>query len=112
MTVGNGNLAVTVDATGMRTFAAEYKNGIPLTTMSEWGWHSFPNTEKREHGETLRQNGPRPRPQGGLRGRIQRTAAAIRGLLQYYRVNPHRVNLGLVGLNIKDKGGRQLLLPG
>ncbi len=29
LTVGNGNFAVTVDATGMQTFAAEYKNGIP-----------------------------------------------------------------------------------
>ena len=31
---------------------------------------------------------------------------------QYYRVNPHRVNLGLVGLNIKDKDGRQITAAG
>src|SRR5262245_52337817 len=45
LTVGNGNFAFTVDATGMQSFPDAYANGVPLGTQSVWGWHSFPNTE-------------------------------------------------------------------
>src|SRR4030095_7127335 len=45
LTVGNGNFAFTVDATGMQSFPDIYANGVPLGTQSVWGWHSFPNTE-------------------------------------------------------------------
>ena len=45
LTVGNGRFAFTVDATGLQTFPGTYSNGVPLATMSEWGWHSFPNIE-------------------------------------------------------------------
>ncbi len=45
LTVGNGKFAFTVDATGMQTFPEYYKNGVPLGTQSEWGWHSCPTTE-------------------------------------------------------------------
>ncbi len=111
LTVSNGNFAVTVDATGMQTFAAEYKNGIPLTTMSEWGWHSFPNTEKLEHGETLRQmdlgHGHKE-----VYAVEYKDGSRNQKATQYYRVNPHRVNLGLVGLDIKDKDGRQITAAG
>ena len=46
LSVGNGNFAFTVDATGMQSFPDAYANGVPLGTQSVWGWHSFPNTEK------------------------------------------------------------------
>ena len=45
LTVGNGNFAFTVDATGMQSFPDAYANGVPLGSQSVWGWHSFPNTE-------------------------------------------------------------------
>ena len=45
LTIGNGNFAFTVDATGMQSFPEAYAKGIPLGTQSVWGWHSFPNTE-------------------------------------------------------------------
>src|SRR6266536_2265760 len=45
LSVGNGNFAFTVDATGMQSFPEAYANGVPLGTESVWGWHSFPNTE-------------------------------------------------------------------
>jgi hypothetical protein len=45
LSVGNGNFAFTVDATGMQSFPDAYANGVPLGTESVWGWHSFPNTE-------------------------------------------------------------------
>lgn len=48
--VGNGHFAVTVDATGLQTFPEYYRNGVPLGTFSEWGWHSFPNTGNYQAG--------------------------------------------------------------
>ena len=45
LSVGNGEFAFTVDVTGLQSFGDfYYKNGIPLETLSNWGWHSFPNT--------------------------------------------------------------------
>src|SRR5574344_1426056 len=41
LTVGNGHFATTVDVTGLQSYPEFYKNGVPLTTMSSWGWHSF-----------------------------------------------------------------------
>ena len=45
LSVGNGEFAYTVDATGLQTFPEVYKNGVPLGTQSQWGWHSFGNPE-------------------------------------------------------------------
>ena len=43
--VGNGTFTFTVDVTGLQTFPGFYERGISLGTMSDWGWHSFPNPE-------------------------------------------------------------------
>lgn len=53
LSVGNGHFAATVDITGLQSYPAFYAGGVPLTTMSDWGWHSFPNTEGLTHDETL-----------------------------------------------------------
>ena len=45
LSVGNGNFAFTVDATGLQSFPEVYARGVPLGTQSVWGWHSFPNKE-------------------------------------------------------------------
>ena len=45
LSTGNGRFAFTADITGLQTFPQSYAKGIPLTTMAQWGWHSFPNTE-------------------------------------------------------------------
>lgn len=37
LSVGNGEFAFTVDATGLQTFSEVYENGVCLGTMSEWG---------------------------------------------------------------------------
>lgn len=44
LSVGNGRFCYTADITGMQTFPEQNREGIPLTTMAEWGWHSFSNT--------------------------------------------------------------------
>ena len=107
LTVGNGRFAVTVDATGLQTFDEYYKNGIPLTSMSEWGWHSFPNSEGLKRSETERSidlgHGHEEiyaiENKNGGRGQAATS---------YFRVNPHRLNLGLVGLEIKGDDGKNI----
>eukprot|EP00729_Bicosta_minor_P014153 gene14153-12567_t len=42
LTVGNGEIAFTLDHTGLQSFNTSYPGGrtFPLYTMSNWGWHS------------------------------------------------------------------------
>ena len=53
LTVGNGGFAYTVDFTGLQTFPEEYSRGIPLGTLSDWGWHSFSNEFDYQIEETM-----------------------------------------------------------
>jgi protein-glucosylgalactosylhydroxylysine glucosidase len=54
LSVGNGKFAFTVDITGLQTFPEHYEKGIPLGTMSDWGWHSFPNPENYKLSDVIR----------------------------------------------------------
>ncbi len=96
LSVGNGNFAYTVDATGLQTFPSVYKNGVPLGTMSQWGWHSMPNTNNYKIEESLKEyNFGRQQPepyavQFNEDGR-QKEAA------NYFRENLHRIHLGIIG---------------
>lgn len=106
LSVGNGNFAYTVDATGLQTFPELYSAGVPLGTQSQWGWHSFPNPEKFKPEETLKNYNFRgwEEPyavQFNEPGRQQDAA-------NYYRVNPHRLHLGYVGLELIDGNGDHL----
>ena len=91
LSVGNGHFAFTVDATGLQTFPETYRNGIPLGTMSDWGWHSFPNKQQLTTQETLRLY-------DFGRGRQEPYAVQIKedgrkkDAANYYRVNPHRLH--------------------
>ena len=103
LTVGNGGFAVTVDASGLQTFPREYSKGVPLGTQSDWGWHSFANPQNLLHSETLKDYDYHGRPapyavQFNEAGR-QRDAA------NWYRVNPHRLHLGVVGLELPESTG-------
>lgn len=102
LTVGNGAFAFTVDATGLQTFPALYANGVPLGTQSEWGWHSYPNTENYRFEESLRAY--------DLQGRkitfgIQYKEGRNKAAGDFFRQNPHRLQLGHVGLKITLKNG-------
>lgn len=95
--VGNGEFSYAFDVTGMQTLDRAFEHAIPLHTMSNWGWHSFPNTEGFTYEQTLsefdadgrkvtyadRQN----TPAGG-----------------YFRASPHRVNLARIGLWWEGQG--------
>ncbi len=103
LSVGNGSFAYTVDATGMQSFPEAYANGVPLGTQSDWGWHSFPNLEglKIENAQKKYH----------LNGRdisytvqIKDDPIAVK-TVDYFRVNPHRLQLGNIGLEIIKKDG-------
>src|SRR4029079_8983100 len=50
--VGNGNFAYGFDVTGMQTLDRAFEHPIPLATMSNWGWHSFPNKGNYTYDQT------------------------------------------------------------
>ena len=54
LSVGNGGFAMTVDGTGLQSFPKSYSLGVPLGTMSDWGWHSFANPENYQPEESWR----------------------------------------------------------
>ena len=103
LSVGNGRFAFTVDATGMQSFPEAYAKGVPLGTQSDWGWHSFPNTDNYRREEAVRTY--------DLEGRKISYVVQIKEpdhakkAVDYYRVNPHRLQLGNVGMEIKKKDG-------
>lgn len=103
LSVGNGTFAYTVDVTGLQTFPEYYKDGMPLGTQSEWGWDSHPNTENYKFEETLvdyKQNG-RAISYAIQNKASERTKAAT----EYFRSNPHRLQLGNLGLELLKSDG-------
>ncbi|MDE6341664.1 MAG: hypothetical protein K2K93_05050 [Muribaculaceae bacterium] len=98
LTVGNGKFAFTADVTGLQTFPEMYSLGVPLGTMSDWGWHSFPNTESFRFEETLKEydfgRGRKELYSTQIKDDERRKAAC-----DYYRANPHRLHLGAIGFD-------------
>ncbi|KAL1602721.1 hypothetical protein SLS60_006142 [Paraconiothyrium brasiliense] len=88
--IGNGNLAFGVDISGLQTF-------LPHNTLSSWGWHnsSLPTTPNQTaisdftgqdwwtHGRLINYDQPNP---------------AEKDISQWLVANPHRINLGRIGL--------------
>ncbi len=97
LSVGNGGFAFTVDATGLQSFPEAYSAGVPLGTMSDWGWHSSPNTERYSPEESWKEydfgRGHKELYATQIKGDRRREAA-----VDWLRVNPHRLHLGTVGL--------------
>ena len=98
LSVGNGGFAFTVDATGLQTFAEEYRD-IPLATQAEWAWHSFPNPSGFRlddamalydaHGRQVSYDSAQNSPAG-----------------KWLRENPHRLSLARVGFALTHEDGR------
>ncbi len=93
--VGNGNFAYGFDITGMQTLHNRF------TTMSQWSWHSV------------------PLPNGLCADDFKQTNLDVNGRMRPYELenpnqpalsawlagNPHRFNLGRIGLWLKDENG-------
>jgi hypothetical protein len=93
--VGNGSFAYNCDATGMQSFSDKYP------TLSHWGWNSvkppagltstsFKKTLLDTHGRMVPYEMADP------------NQAAMGGWLSS---NPHRINLGRIGMQIKKADG-------
>ena len=101
--VGNGEFAFTADITGLQTFPDAYASGITLHTQSQWGWHSFPNPQGFRVEDTFEPylvNGREvPYACKGAHPSSATEAA------DYLRANPHRLDLGRVGLVLHHADG-------
>lgn len=97
LTVGNGSFAYTVDATGMQSFPEYYRGGVCLGTMSEWGWHSFPNADELRPEEALRAYDFGHHSDHELYSTQTKTPGRAHDASEYFRINPHRLHLGALG---------------
>ncbi|KAH7085246.1 Six-hairpin glycosidase-like protein [Paraphoma chrysanthemicola] len=88
--VGNGNFAFGVDVTGLQTF-------LPHNTLSSWGWHnsSLPKTPNQTQPEDY--TGVDWWTHGRLVNYAQPNPTQ-KDISQWMIANPHRINLGRVGL--------------
>ncbi len=105
VTVGNGGFAYTVDFTGLQSFPIEYARGVPLGTQSDWGWHSFPNEQGYRIEETMADYNVHDRD---ISYSVQlKTPLRGKEAVDYFRVNPHRLHLGIVGFDILKENGEK-----
>jgi len=106
LSVGNGNFAFTVDGTGLQSFPELYKNGVPLGTQSQWGWHSFPNINSYKPEETWKDY--------NFHGKNEPYATQFKEsgrnleASDYFRENPHRLHLGIIGLDLLKPDGSEM----
>jgi len=103
LSVGNGRFCFTVDTTGLQTFPEAFTNTTPLGTLSDWGWHSFPNPERWDIDHFEFKQFP------DLNGRLvpycdvpgnKKTPE-----IQWLRANPHRLDLGELGFVLLHTNG-------
>lgn len=101
LSVGNGEFAYTVDATGLQTFPGLYAKGVPLGTQSQWGWHSYDNPQNYTHDETLKEY-DFGRGKKELYSTQFNEAGRQKEAANWFRVNPHRLHLGIVGFELDE----------
>jgi len=103
LTVGNGAFAFTVDATGLQTFPEAFGKTIPLGTLSDWGWHTIPNT----NGWSIDKFEFKKYPD--LNGRLVPYADVPHNQqtpeIKWLRGNPHRLHLGQIGFVLTRTNG-------
>ncbi len=102
LSVGNGEFAFTCDITGLQTFPEEYANGMPLCTMSQWGWHTKPMPEHLK-GQQLKLT---EYDTYGRKVGYMTTKTGQEELFDWLRENPHRLHLGQIGFEIRDSETR------
>lgn len=110
LTVGNGHFATTVDVTGMQSYPEAYEEGIPLSAMSDWGWHSFPNANHLTTEETQRTIRFPHRQHDEVYAVEYKQGGRQQEATTYFRVNPHRLNLGAIGMELHASDGSKMTL--
>ena len=111
LTVGNGHFAATVDVTGLQSFPFDYGAGVPLNAMSDWGWHKFENTNDLTASESEKAFDFGHGHQEVYAVEYKKAEdGRHKDATEYFRVNPHRLNLGTIGLDLKDTSGKAISL--
>ena len=110
LSVGNGHFATTVDVTGMQSYPDAYQMGVPLTAMSDWGWHKFPNMENLKEEESQRSFRFPHREHDEAYAVEYKQGGRSQAATSYFRVNPHRLNLGTIGLQLLNGKGQPVTL--
>ncbi len=105
LSVGNGEFAFTVDVTGLQTFPDFYARGIPLGTMSEWGWHTDPNPENFNLSDVYRTYQVHGRPVDYVHQFRAADGPRKAAATEWLRANPHKVHLGMIGMQLIRKDG-------
>lgn len=98
LSVGNGRFAFTADVTGLQSFPEFYASGIPLSTQSEWGWHTFTNPVGHQLADALKQYDSHDR-------QVPYASNAGGDAGRWLRANPHRLGLGQIGLEFTREDG-------
>ena len=103
LSIGNGEFAFTADITGLQTFPSPYEKAMPLCTMSQWGWHTTPLPAGLDP-KALRLT---PYDTHGRSVGYHTSSEGQTELFNWLRQNPHRLNLGRIGLSLSkgDEGG-------
>ena len=103
ITLGNGRFAFTTDITGLQSFPLNYQKGVPLGTQSEWGWHSFKDTAGYKREEALKTYHLNGRDVSYM---VQwNSPERKKKVSDWFRQNPHRLQLGNLGFEITKKDG-------
>jgi len=101
LSVGNGEFAFTVDATGLQTFPALYEQTIPLGTQSQWGWHTAPNPD----GWSIDRFAFREFTSHGRMVGYADIPGDRTPEINWLRANPHRLHLGRIGFRLTRADG-------
>ncbi|HLT66994.1 MAG TPA: hypothetical protein VKZ73_03905 [Microbacterium sp.] len=112
LSVGNGELAFTVDITGLQTFPELFpverrpnepdrpEPGTLLGTQTQWAWHSIPSERDHDLADATRWHDV-----GGRRipylEEVKDTAASA-AATRWFRANPHRLDLARIGFTATD----------
>jgi hypothetical protein len=110
LSVGNGAFAYTVDITGLQTFPDYYSKGIPLGTMSEWGWHTAENPKSYRLSEVYRTYDVHGRKIDYVHRFTDKKDSIRTGASDWLRENPHRIHLGMIGFQIIKQDGSVISL--
>ena len=108
LSVGNGEFAFTVDITGLQTFPEFYSKGISLGTMSNWGWHTSENPENYQLNDVYKNYTVHGRNVDYIHQYRTSEDARKVAASDWLRANPHRIHLGMIGLQIFKKDGTEI----
>ncbi len=103
LSIGNGEFAYTADFTGMQSFPEYYQNGISLGTMSQWGWHSFPNRNNYSLEDVAKTYWSGDDSVSYVYQFSQNEGSRKFNASEWLRQNPHRIHLGFIGLEFVDE---------